>query len=274
MAAMPELPEVETTRRGLAPLVEQCWIEHVQVRQRQLRWPVAGEFEQLPGRKLLSLQRRAKWLVWHFEHGSLLWHLGMSGSFRGWERAPIAGPHDHLDLEIRGGRTIRYTDPRRFGAVLWQPGDDPESHPRLAGLGPEPLQDAFDGDWLWRKSRGRRSSVKQFIMDGSVVVGIGNIYAAEALFSAGIHPRRAAGRVSRRRYGRLADSIRQTLARAIEVGGTSLRDFTVGDGTPGYFGQQLKVYGKAGQPCPTCGRRLKGAVIGQRATVWCPACQR
>ena len=271
---MPELPEVETTRRGLAPLVEQCWIERVQIRQRQLRWPVAGEFEQLPGRKLLSLQRRAKWLVWRFEHGSLLWHLGMSGSFRGWERPPVAGPHDHLDLEIRGGRTIRYTDPRRFGAVLWQPGHDPESHPRLAGLGPEPLQDAFDGDWLWRKSRGRRSSVKQFIMDAAVVVGVGNIYAAEALFAAGIHPRRAAGRVGRARYEILADAIRRTLGRAIAVGGTSLRDFTVGDGTPGYFGQELKVYGKAGQPCPECERTLKGAVIGQRATVWCPGCQR
>lgn len=271
---MPELPEVETTRRGLAPLVEGRRIERVQVRQRKLRWPVAGEFEQLSGRLVLSLERRAKWLVWRFDHGSLLWHLGMSGSFRAWDRAPGAGRHDHLDLEIRGGRTIRYTDPRRFGAVLWQPAGDPEIHPRLAGLGPEPLEAAFDGDWLWRKSRRRRGSVKQFIMNGATVVGVGNIYAAEALFAAGIHPRRAAGRVSRARYAVLAEAIRRTLGRAIDVGGTSLRDFTVGDGTPGYFGQELKVYGKAGQPCPACGRTLKGAVIGQRATVWCPGCQR
>src|SRR6056297_2477033 len=271
---MPELPEVETTRRGLAPLVEQCWIERVQIRQRQLRWPVAGEFEQLPGRKLLSLQRRAKWLIWRFEHGSLLWHLGMSGSFRGWKQPPSPTRHDHIDVMISAGRTIRYTDPRRFGAVLWQPGPDPMIHPRLAGLGPEPLGQDFDGERLWRVSRGRRGSVKQFIMDAAVVVGVGNIYAAEALFAAGIHPRRAAGRVSRVRYAVLADAIRETLGRAIEVGGTSLRDFTVGDGTPGYFGQELKVYGKARQPCPECGRPLKGAVIGQRATVWCPDCQR
>lgn len=271
---MPELPEVETTRLGLAPLVVERRIERVQVRQSQLRWPVAGEFEQLPGRTVLSLQRRAKWLVWRFDHGSLLWHLGMSGSFRAWEQPAVAARHDHLDVEIRGGRIIRYTDPRRFGAVLWQPGSDPERHPRLAELGPEPLEAAFNGDWLWRRSRGRRGSVKQFIMDGAVVVGVGNIYAAEALFAAGIHPRRAAGRVSRARYGQLAGTIRRTLSRAIEVGGTSLRDFTVGDGTPGYFGQELKVYGKAGQPCPTCGRALKGAVIGQRSTVWCPNCQR
>lgn len=271
---MPELPEVETTRRGLASLVERRTIARVDVRQRQLRWAVADEIEDLRGSAVLNLQRRAKWLIWRFAHGSLLWHLGMSGSFRAWTDPPAPARHDHIDVAIQGGRTIRYTDPRRFGAVLWQPGSDPQRHPRLAGLGPEPLDDDFDGDRLWRISRGRRGSVKQFIMDAAVVVGVGNIYAAEALFAAGIHPRRAAGRVSRARYAVLADAIRDTLGRAIEVGGTSLRDFTVGDGTPGYFGQELKVYGKAGQPCPTCGRPLKGAVIGQRASVWCPGCQR
>ncbi|MGB0514443.1 MAG: bifunctional DNA-formamidopyrimidine glycosylase/DNA-(apurinic or apyrimidinic site) lyase [Wenzhouxiangellaceae bacterium] len=271
---MPELPEVETTRRGLIPLVEGRVLGAIRVRQRQLRWPVAAELDRLSGRKLMALERRAKWLLWRFSHGTLLWHLGMSGSFRGWDLAPAPGPHDHIDLRIRGGRTLRYTDPRRFGAVLWQPGDDPEIHPRLAALGPEPLSDDFDGDWLWRHARGRRAPVKQFIMDGRIVVGVGNIYAAEALFAAGIHPRRAAGRVSRERYRRLAEAIRITLSRAIEVGGTSLRDFTVGDGTPGYFGQELRVYGRAGAPCPACGRELKGAMLGQRATVWCPACQR
>jgi len=273
-AGMPELPEVETTRRGLAPMVEQETIAGITLRQRQLRWPVAAEIEGLTGRAVNGLHRRAKWLIWRFEHGSLLWHLGMSGSFRGWQTAPDPGRHDHIDIAIRDGRTIRYTDPRRFGAVLWQPGPNPMIHPRLAGLGPEPLGPDFDGDRLWRISRGRRGSVKQFIMDAAVVVGVGNIYAAEALFSAGIHPKRAAGRISRARYAGLAEAIRDTLGRAIEAGGTSLRDFTVGDGTPGYFGQALRVYGKAGQPCPACGRKLKGAVIGQRATVWCPACQR
>lgn len=271
---MPELPEVETTRRGLAPLVEGRMIERVRLGQRQLRWPVAEQLETLEGNTLGALQRRAKWLLWRFDQGSLLWHLGMSGSFRAWEEPPPPGRHDHIDLEIRDGYTIRYTDPRRFGAVLWQPGDNPLAHPRLAGLGPEPLEDAFDGDWLWRNSRGRRGPVKQFIMNGAIVVGVGNIYAAEALFAAGIHPRRAAGRISRTRYRLLARAIRETLGRAIEVGGTSLRDFTTGDGTPGYFGQQLQVYGRAGRPCPACGGTLKGAVIGQRATVWCPHCQR
>ncbi|NKI34189.1 bifunctional DNA-formamidopyrimidine glycosylase/DNA-(apurinic or apyrimidinic site) lyase [Wenzhouxiangella sp. XN79A] len=271
---MPELPEVETTRRGLDPLVTGRTIEAVTVRQPMLRWPVAREAAALAGCKVLALQRRAKWLLWRFEQGSLLWHLGMSGSFRGWNEAPGPGAHDHLDVVVRDGWTIRYTDPRRFGAVLWQPGDDPFVHPRLAGLGPEPLSDRFDGDHLWRLSRGRRAAVKTFIMDNAVVVGVGNIYAAESLFDAGIHPMRAAGRVSRARYAVLAETIRTTLTRAIEVGGTSLRDFTVGDGTPGYFGQELKVYGKAGEPCPVCGAEIKGAVIGQRATTWCSECQR
>jgi len=277
---MPELPEVETTRRGLAPLVEGRSIAAVRVRQRQLRWPVAEEIETLAGQPVSALGRRGKWLIWRFDTGSLLWHLGMSGAFRGWDRPVAPGRHDHIDVTILDGKTIRYTDPRRFGAVLWQPGSDPLIHPRLVGLGPEPLDRhldgarRFDGDWLWHQSRGRRGSVKQFIMDGTIVVGVGNIYAAEALFNAGIHPKRAAGRISRARYGLLAEAIRNTLARAIEVGGTSLRDFTVGDGTPGYFGQQLQVYGKAGQACPACGTGLKGAVIAQRATVWCPRCQR
>jgi len=271
---MPELPEVETTRRGLAPLVEGRSIASIELRQARLRWPVAPELEQLVDQTVHALERRAKWLIWRFDRGCLLWHLGMSGSFRAWDRRVPPGRHDHVDMAMRGGRLIRFTDPRRFGAVLWQPGSDPMLHPRLALLGPEPLADAFDGDWLWRKSRGRRGAVKQFIMDATVVVGVGNIYAAEALFAAGVHPRRAAGRISRARYGVLAESIRNTLTRAIEVGGTSLRDFTVGDGTPGYFGHELKVYGKSGLACPNCGRTLKGAVIGQRATVWCPACQR
>lgn len=270
---MPELPEVETTRRGLTPLVVGHPIADVRIRKRQLRWPVARQLNTQRGQTIHALERRSKWLIWRFDAGSILWHLGMSGSFRGWLEPPPAGAHDHIDIRIAGGHTIRYTDPRRFGAVLWQAGSDPEAHPRLANLGPEPLSDAFDGEWLWRLSRGRKAAVKNFIMDGHVVVGVGNIYAAESLFDAGIHPKRAAGRISLERYERLAEEIRKTLTRAIEVGGTSLRDFTVGDGTPGYFGQQLKVYGRAGQACLNCGTALKAGVIGQRSTVWCPNCQ-
>ena len=271
---MPELPEVETTRRGLTPLLVNKTINTVTVRQNQLRWPVARSLKKQAGQTVQALERRSKWLIFRFDSGSILWHLGMSGSFRGWLKPPAAGPHDHIDLQIADGHTVRYTDPRRFGAVLWQAGDDPMQHPRLAHLGPEPLSPDFEDDWLWRLSRGRKTPVKNFIMDGRVVVGVGNIYAAESLFDAGIHPKRAAGRISRERYRKLTATIRHTLARAIDVGGTSLRDFTVGDGTPGYFGQELKVYGRAGQPCLVCSTPLKGGVIGQRSTVWCSNCQR
>jgi formamidopyrimidine-DNA glycosylase len=245
----------------------------VAVRQRRLRWPIADALHDRPGRIVRAIERRAKWLLWRFDDGTLLWHLGMSGSFRGWRDAPVPGKHDHVDVAMAGGHTIRFTDPRRFGAVLWQPGDDPLAHPRLATLGPEPLSSNFDGDRLWRRSRGRRGPVKSFVMDAASVVGVGNIYASEALFAAGIHPKRAAGRISRRRYALLAEAIRDTLRRAIDVGGTSLRDFTVGDGTPGYFGQELRVYGRAGAPCPACATTLKHGTIGQRSTVWCPRCQ-
>ncbi len=270
---MPELPEVETTRRGLAPLAEGRRIAWVTVRQPQLRWAVPDLIGALRDEPVLALERRAKWLVWRLSSGSLLWHLGMSGSFRGWTSAPAPGPHDHIDVQIDGGHLIRYTDPRRFGALLWAD-DDPLAHPRLTGLGPEPFDPVFDGDYLWRLSRGRRSTVKSFIMDGSIVVGVGNIYACEALFEAGIHPARAAGRVGRERYGRLAEAIVRILRRAIEVGGTSLRDFTVGDGTPGYFGQSLQVYGHEGEACP-CGKSsIRRVVIGQRSSFYCARCQR
>jgi formamidopyrimidine-DNA glycosylase len=270
---MPELPEVETTRRGLAPLVEGRRIAAVTVRQPQLRWPIPDRIGKLSGQEITALERRAKWLIWRLESGSLLWHLGMSGSFRGWEHPPGPGAHDHVDLQIDNGHLIRFTDPRRFGALLWG-GDQPLEHPRLASLGPEPLGGAFDGEWLWRLSRGRKASVKLFIMDAKTVVGVGNIYASEALFTAGIHPRRPARRIGRARYEVLAATIRRTLADAIELGGTSLRDFTVGDGTPGYFGQSLKVYGREGEPCPGCGGPVRREVIGQRSTFFCPRCQR
>lgn len=270
---MPELPEVETTRRGLGPLVEGRRIASVTIRQRQLRWPVPGQVDSIAGQTITALERRAKWLIWRLESGSLLWHLGMSGSFRGWEDPPAPGAHDHVDLQIKGGHLIRFTDPRRFGALLWG-GEDPLEHPRLATLGPEPLGDEFDGERLWRLSRGRKASVKLFIMDAKTVVGVGNIYASEALYAAGIHPRRPAGRISLARYQLLAGTIRRTLADAIRLGGTSLRDFTVGDGTPGYFGQSLNVYGREGEPCRGCGEPVRREVIGQRSTFFCPRCQR
>ncbi|TVS10216.1 MAG: bifunctional DNA-formamidopyrimidine glycosylase/DNA-(apurinic or apyrimidinic site) lyase [Wenzhouxiangella sp.] len=270
---MPELPEVETTRRGLAPLVEGRRIAAVTVRQPQLRWLIPDSVRTLENERVLAIQRRAKWLIWRLETGCLLWHLGMSGSFRGWLDAPGPGAHDHVDVHIAGGHLIRYTDPRRFGALLWTR-DDPLTHPRLAGLGPEPFDPQFNGEYLWRLARGRRAPVKAFLMDGRVVVGVGNIYACEALFEAGIHPARAAGRISRARYQALAEAVVRILGQAIEVGGTSLRDFTVGDGTPGYFGQSLQVYGRAGQPCP-CGRQtIRRVVIGQRSTFYCARCQR
>jgi formamidopyrimidine-DNA glycosylase len=269
---MPELPEVETTRRGLAPLTEGRRIADVLVRQPRLRWPVPDQIQLARGQTIIALHRRAKWLVWQLERGHLLWHLGMSGSFRGWQQAPPPSAHDHIDLQIDNGHLIRYTDPRRFGALLWTT-DNPLHHPRLIGLGPEPFDERFDGQYLWQLSRGRKLPVKSFIMDGKVVVGVGNIYASEALFEAGIHPARAAGRISQDRYQRLAESIVQILSRAIEVGGTSLRDFTVGDGTPGYFGQSLQVYGREGQPCPACGSPVRRKVIGQRSTFYCTSCQ-
>jgi formamidopyrimidine-DNA glycosylase len=270
---MPELPEVETTRRGLSPLASGKTIESIVVRQPQLRWPIPTTIARLRDNRVIALDRRAKWLIWRLDHGHLLWHLGMSGSFRAWTSAPQPGPHDHVDVLLRNGHLIRYTDPRRFGALLWTKGD-PLSHPRLVSLGPEPFDETFNGDYLYQLSRGRRSSVKAFIMDGRVVVGVGNIYACEALFSAGIHPGRSAGRVSRERYRQLANHIVRILSDAIEVGGTSLRDFTVGDGTPGYFGQALKVYGREGTPCPNCGAGIKRIIIGQRSTFFCSRCQR
>jgi len=270
---MPELPEVETTRRGLSPLASGKTIQSIVVRQPQLRWPIPPTIAELRNTGVITLDRRAKWLIWHLDHGYLLWHLGMSGSFRAWTQAPEPGPHDHVDIQLRDGHLIRYTDPRRFGALLWT-SDDPQGHPRLAALGPEPFDEAFNADYLFQLSRGRRASVKAFIMDGRVVVGVGNIYACESLYSAGIHPRRAAGRISRERYHQLAKNIVRILSDAIEVGGTSLRDFTVGDGTPGYFGQALKVYGREGKPCLNCATRIKRIVIGQRSTFFCPSCQR
>jgi formamidopyrimidine-DNA glycosylase len=270
---MPELPEVETTRRGLAPHLEGRRVTSVLLRRPDLRWPIPDAVrERLPGQRIQAVRRRAKYLLADTDAGSALLHLGMSGMLRVLPPDTPVGPHDHVDIGLDSGRVLRFTDPRRFGSLLWQPPG--EVHPLLAGLGPEPLDPAFDGAHLARLAQGRRAPVKTFLMDQAVVVGVGNIYAAEALFQAGIDPRRAAGRVSDARFEALAAAVKAILAHAITRGGTTLRDFLNPDGAPGYFEQELWVYGRAGEPCKRCGRTLKGAVIGQRASTWCPACQR
>jgi len=273
---MPELPEVETTRRGIAPHVEGREITEVIVRQARLRVPVPADLvERLVGARIGELARRAKYLLLPLEgeaSGTLLWHLGMSGSLRIARLGELPKKHDHLDLVLDDGAILRYHDPRRFGFVDWLAGSA-EQDPRLARLGPEPLSEAFGGERLFARSRGRRLAVKPFLMDNAVVVGVGNIYAAEALFLAGIDPRRAAGRISRARYVRLAAAVREVLAAAITQGGTTLRDFVGGTGEPGYFKQRLNVYGRDGQPCRRCGAELRLITLGQRASVFCGHCQ-
>jgi len=270
---MPELPEVETTRRGIAPHLLQRRVLAATLRRPDLRWPIPLAISaELPGQRITAIERRAKYLLIEVETGSAILHLGMSGSLRVLPQATPAARHDHVDLDIEGGSILRLTDPRRFGALLWQTRGT--VHPLLANLGPEPLSDAFSGAWLHRLSRGRRGPVKTFLMDQSVVVGVGNIYAAESLFEAGIDPRRAAGKVSLARYERLAAAVKRILDFAITRGGTTLRDFISPDGVPGYFEQELQVYGRAGLACRVCARPLHGMLLGQRATVWCTTCQR
>ncbi|HEY5789073.1 MAG TPA: bifunctional DNA-formamidopyrimidine glycosylase/DNA-(apurinic or apyrimidinic site) lyase [Gammaproteobacteria bacterium] len=271
---MPELPEVETTRRGILPLVGGRRVLRVVVRQPRLRWPVPAELtRELPGRTLEAVERRAKYLLLRTGGGTLLLHLGMSGSLRVLDAGVPPGPHDHVDLVLDDGSCLRLRDPRRFGALLWTRAD-PLHHPLLRDLGPEPFDAAFDGAYLHRLARGRRAAVKPFLMDGRVVVGVGNIYASESLHRAGIDPRRAAGRVGLARYRRLADAVRAVLDAAIAAGGTTLRDFSDGHGQPGYFRIRLAVYDRAGQPCGNCGGTVASVVLGQRASYFCPRCQR
>lgn len=275
---MPELPEVETTRRGLAPHLEGRRIIGVTLRRPDLRWPIPREIETLlPSQKILSVRRRAKYLLMDTDAGTAIWHLGMSGSMRVLPASTPVQAHDHVDMLIESkgraaAKVLRFNDPRRFGCLLWQaPG---ETHALLRDLGPEPLSDDFSGDLLFARSRGRKVPVKAFLMDQKIVVGVGNIYAAEALFAAGVSPLRAAGKVSRERYAAIAQEVRRILGYAIARGGTTLRDFISPDGAPGYFEQELSAYGRGGEPCPRCGRPLKQAMLAQRATVWCGHCQR
>ncbi len=277
---MPELPEVETTRRGVEPLVVGKRLRSIVVREPRLRWPVSLP-DSLPGQRLLSVTRRAKYLLFVFEEGVLILHLGMSGSLRVLPDETPYLKHDHLALIFEGERSLRLHDPRRFGSAHWQPvdagGEALEAagrHRLLSGLGIEPLDPAFDGAYLKTRARGRRLAVKNFIMDGTVVVGVGNIYANEALFLAGIRPTVQAGRVSLAGYEVLSRRIREVLGSAIQMGGTTLRDFVNQDGNPGYFRQVLNVYDRAGEPCPLCGQPLKGIRLGGRATVYCSKCQR
>lgn len=270
---MPELPEVETTRRGIAPHMLGRRVKQLVLRRPDLRWPIPTEIAPaIQDEPVQDIRRRAKYLLIDFAPGSAVLHLGMSGSLRVLPADTPVRAHDHVDFQLDDARVVRFNDPRRFGALLWQPAGT--THPLLGALGPEPLSDDFDGDWLYARSRGRKASVKTFLMDQATVVGVGNIYAAEALFAAGIAPLRAAGSISRARYEALAREVKRILAAAIQRGGTTLRDFISPDGSAGYFAQSLSVYGREGQHCVNCGKALKQARIGQRASVWCPHCQK
>lgn len=269
---MPELPEVETTRRGLSPRLEGRTLERVVVRNPRLRWPVPHDLEaRLTGHALRSIDRRGKYLLFDFGAATQIVHLGMSGSLRLAQPDEPAALHDHVEWLFDDGTVLRLRDPRRFGAVLWT--DDPTRHPLLAHLGPEPLTTAFDPAWLYAQCRRRQTAIKQVIMDAEVVVGVGNIYASESLFHAGIRPATAARRLSRPACERLATAIKKVLAAAIAAGGSSLRDYVASDGELGYFQLQTRVYDRAGQPCRVCATPIRRIVQGQRASFYCPTCQ-
>ncbi|MEZ4600544.1 MAG: bifunctional DNA-formamidopyrimidine glycosylase/DNA-(apurinic or apyrimidinic site) lyase [Syntrophotaleaceae bacterium] len=271
---MPELPEVETIRRGIAPFVVGHTVRKVILRTPMLRWPIPTDLPgKLEGETIEEVDRRGKYLLFRTAAGTLLIHLGMSGYLRVLESGRQPGKHDHADIEFFDGLCLRLNDTRRFGALLWIEGD-PLQHPLLAGLGPEPLSDAFTGDYLHARSRYRITAVKALLMDSRIVVGVGNIYASESLYRARIDPRKAAGNISLARYRRLAESVRQVLQKAIAAGGTTLRDFSDQNGRPGYFALQLMVYGREGEPCPACGRAVQRITLGQRSTFFCPHCQK
>ena len=271
---MPELPEVETVRRGLSlHLIDRC-IHKVVVRQRRLRYPVPKGLEQrINGLCIKAVERRAKYLLIRLESGCLIYHLGMSGSLRILDKTSTAGPHDHVDIGMNDNRVLRFCDPRKFGLILWT-AKDPMQHKLLRALGPEPLSADFNGEYLYRMSRGRKLAVKSFLMDSRIVVGIGNIYANEALYKAHVHPGRAAGRISLIRYESIVEAVRVTLKNAIKEGGTTLRNFVAEDGQPGYFKQALNVYQRADEPCLSCKTPIRLIRIAQRSTFYCPSCQR
>lgn len=271
---MPELPEVETTRRGIAPHAEGNTITGVVVYNRRLRWPISARLgAALTGQTITHIRRRAKYLIFDTAGGSMIIHLGMSGSLRLGDAKDTLKKHDHLEVRLGNGRLLRFNDPRRFGSVFWTTAP-PDRHKRLAHLGAEPLAPALSGAYLHTQAAHRKTNVKHFIMDARVVVGVGNIYASESLHTAGIHPKRPAGNISRPRYEKLAQAIKTTLTAAIESGGSTLNDFVKPDGKPGYFQHQFRVYGKAGRPCGRCGAAIKKITQGQRSTYYCAGCQR
>lgn len=270
---MPELPEVETTCRGITPHIEGRSVTKVIVRNKNLRWPVPSRLNStLSGTRIDHVGRRGKYILIYTETGCLIMHLGMSGSLSITEADTPPRKHDHVDIVFDSGQCLRLHDPRRFGSIHWTK-DDPLTHKLLATLGPEPLTADFNLEQLWQASRKRRVAIKSFIMDSHIVVGVGNIYASEALFMAGIHPKRAAGRVTRKDYEKLLKAIKSVIRSAIKQGGTTLRDFTQSDGKPGYFKQKLRVYGREGEACTVCHTPIRQIVIGQRASYFCPICQ-
>ncbi|WLS78860.1 bifunctional DNA-formamidopyrimidine glycosylase/DNA-(apurinic or apyrimidinic site) lyase [Erwinia pyri] len=269
---MPELPEVETSRRGIEPHLVGATILHAIVRNDRLRWPVSHEIHSLSDQPVLSVQRRAKYLLIELPHGWIIIHLGMSGSLRVLPEELPPAKHDHVDLVMSNGKILRYTDPRRFGAWLWS--TDLAASNVLAHLGPEPLSEAFSAEYLFEKSRNKRTPVKPWLMDNKLVVGVGNIYASESLFAAGILPDRPAMALTQAEAGLLVDTIKAVLLRSIEQGGTTLRDFLQTDGKPGYFAQELQVYGRAGEPCRVCSTPIQSARHAQRSTFYCPLCQK
>ena len=271
---MPELPEVETTLRGLVGPLAGRRVARVVVRNSALRWPVPGDLDvQLAGFPIRGMSRRAKYLLLHFDHGTLIMHLGMSGRLRHLAEDRPPGKHDHVDLVLDNGSVVRLCDPRRFGAVLWT-ADDPNAHPLLCKLGPEPLEQGFDGAYLHRESRRRSAPIKTVIMDAHLVVGVGNIYASESLFRARINPQGAANSLSLARCERLVQEIKATLSDAIAAGGSSLRDYFGADGKPGYFQQQYFVYGRTEEACRVCDTPIHSLRQGQRSTFYCPFCQK
>jgi formamidopyrimidine-DNA glycosylase len=274
ITTMPELPEVETTLRGLAPHLAGQHVVDVVIRQPKLRWPIPENLRTiLHGQILRTLRRRAKYLLLEFDHGTLILHLGMSGSLRILPVHTQAVTHDHFDLVLGSGQLMRLRDPRRFGAVLWHAGDV-GAHPLLAALGPEPLEENFQAEYLYRVLRKRSVAIKLALMDNHVVVGVGNIYANEALFRAGIRPQLAANKLSRLRCGRLVQTIREVLSEAIALGGSTLRDFVNSAGEPGYFQQNYFVYGRSEESCRVCASTIKQIKQGQRSSFYCPQCQR
>lgn len=270
---MPELPEVETARRGIAPALTGRKVAAVIVRERRLRQPLPRQLErELPGRTIDAVERRSKYLLLRVGVGAVILHLGMSGTVRLVPAHTVPGRHDHFDIVLDDGIALRFRDPRRFGLALWTT-TDPLRHPLLRDIGPEPFSDAFGGAWLHARSRGRKTAIKPFLMDAATVAGVGNIYASEALWITGVHPLRAAGRIAAPRFERIAAAVREVLAAAIRQGGTTLRDFHDEQGRKGWFEQELRVYGRDGQPCPGCGASVRCIRQAQRATYYCGHCQ-